>query len=347
MVNFQTAKYADVTVAAGNSLALDGFVNMDYKVNINHSLQLAVWSGRYRPVAVENSFAFDCRVNTGYKMRAGHYVLFSVWAGPNVYADAEAELNLTQLLQRTYTEDGSDAIVFSTKLENIPNREDDFGISQQFTVEVIHKKFDELIFSTEATSTGSIFNRTGSSTVNFGSYSVMYSHYKANYTFEGTGGTGTPEEKPGAPIEVVYDITLNEHDIPECHLADCSHKGIIFEYGSSVVSLRSPVTVQKIVNNTIENTNRSGEPLQACIYPMFTVLSLSFSGINRADKDAFNNFIRDTAGLEIIYTDNCGDIWDGVIISESIQIEQDGNGYDCPAGSGSYSFTVDFEGVKR
>ena len=311
MIHFQTAKYADVTASAENSITLRG------------------------------------KANTEYKLRISHFLQFAVWGGPNAYADASTTLSLSQVLRRAYTSSADSSIIFSTEIENIPNSDNDFGFTQQFTIEVIRRREGGVSFLSEATRAGSIFRRSAADSVNFGSNAIAYMHYSARYTIEGTGGTGTPAEEPGAPIDVVYDVTFDEHGLPVCHLADCSGRRVTFEYNGTVLSLRAPATSQKLINNTIENTNRSGEPLQACIYPMFTVLSLTFSGINRADKDAFNQFIRDTAALEIVYTDNCGDIWDGAIISDTINIEQDGNGFECPEGSGSYSFSFDFEGTKR
>ena len=312
MIYFQTAKYDEIPVSAGNSITLLDKANKNYFFRIRHIVSLAVLGG------------------------------------PNKYAELGTQLGFSDQAKRAITTEEVSSIAFDSEIENIPNSGDSFAFSQQFTIEVIKAPKNNFSISDEFSIKGSIFSRTAESTINILNSATAHTVFQGRYTIDSVGGTGEYEEKPGAPLKVNYDVKrpITREDPPECEEAKCEEDHVIFSLDTNELQLRCPKTTLTIMNNTVENLNRSGEPQQACVYPNWTVLKLAFSGINRKDKDLFNQFIRDTAALMINYTDCCGDIWEGAIISPTIPIEQDGNGYECDEGSGSYSFTFDFEGTK-
>ena len=232
-------------------------------------------------------------------------------------------LQLSDEAHRAYIETLVATVKFTQLVAQVHYGVHTLSLDDTVTAEIVKTLKDRLTFTQVVSIAGSLLTRAITQSFEFTDYAVAY-------ILSDTGRYGQDDK----------DASGN------CTIVQCSRDHCTFVCGSSSVDLRNPTQTQVLSINIAENYTRSLEPKQSGDFPVFTVLNMQFTGINRKQCDAFKTFFKNSAGFEITYTDACNDSWVGCIITDEIEFEQEGNGYECVEGSGVYAFAFEFEGAK-
>ncbi len=126
---------------------------------------------------------------------------------------------------------------------------------------------------------------------------------------------------------------------------------VTFVYDETTVTLRNPTlgNVERVNIKTQFRRSMSGDIHSFKKTPNSTVLTLNFSNILHADLLTFIDFLLESAGQVIAYTDHTGQAWTGYILTGPMDIVTQthiDNLLSSDSCKQDYSFSLDFEGTR-
>lgn len=118
---------------------------------------------------------------------------------------------------------------------------------------------------------------------------------------------------------------------------------VIFTWGVLTVQLRAPEfgNSMDVGTGALIRKNRGGEYRiqKPSSWPTVEILKMSFASLSQTDKDAFVDFLSQSAGYEIGFSDQEAVEWTGVILTPVSDVVQ-------TVGNCSYNVNIEFRGVR-
>jgi len=283
-------------------------------------------TGNYVNANGDNSINFSSSIQGKIGKDVNNILLFNSTVQVIAIKKVNSSIVFNSTVHRTFIEDIQHSIVFEQTISQVYHGIDTITFTQEAEFEIVKKAIDSIVFDQVLDCMG-VFNRGKIQSIIFNSFATAY---------KGSDNGYYPQPSPDNP-------NPPDPNNPDCTIKECTNSRVYF---NTNIELRAPETVEKLINNAVETSTVAKEFKQVNRYNNYIQLDLSFSGIPKSMRDAFKQFYINTAGEEVTYTDECGDDWVGVIITDITDIEQNGNGFMCPNGSGVYNFDFTFEGVK-